>query len=270
MIGDGVRTSNRAAGASVPWAFECYENTGEPTNGAYSPLNDAHGFGKVVVDMYREWYEMDPLDIDVDLVVHFGGFEASWNGARASFGDGNRDWYPMVSLDVVSHEIAHGFTERQAGLLYFGQSGGMNEAFSDMAGEAAEYYLKERRGLELARMPDFNTAADLRKAQGEALRYMCSPSRDGRSIDHVGEYVGGMGVHYSSGIYNRVFCLLSNATDWDVKRAFDVFVLANLAFWTPNETFERGARGVLRAARQLGYAEADVVEAFREVGIELR
>src|SRR3546814_2197425 len=35
---------------------------------------------------------------------------------------------------------SHGYTEQNSGLNYSGQSGGINEAFSDMAGEAAEYY----------------------------------------------------------------------------------------------------------------------------------
>ena len=60
-----------------------------------------------------------------------------------TFGDGATRFYPLVSLDVSSHEVSHGFTEQNSGLIYRGQSGGINEAFSDMAGEAAEAYFKE-------------------------------------------------------------------------------------------------------------------------------
>src|SRR3546814_20028376 len=58
-----------------------------------------------------------------------------------TFGDGASTFYPLVSLDVSSHEVSHGYPEQNSGLNYSGQSGGINEAFSDMAGAAAEYYL---------------------------------------------------------------------------------------------------------------------------------
>ncbi len=57
-----------------------------------------------------------------------------------TFGDGASYFYPLVSLDVSAHEVSHGFIEQNSNLIYSGQSGGINEAFSDMAGEAAEFY----------------------------------------------------------------------------------------------------------------------------------
>ena len=56
------------------------------------------------------------------------------------FGDGQTTFYPLVSLDVTSHEVSHGYTENQSGLVYADMSGGMNEAYSDISGEAAEFY----------------------------------------------------------------------------------------------------------------------------------
>ena len=56
------------------------------------------------------------------------------------FGDGNTRFYPLVSLDVSAHEVAHGFTDQASGLRYADQSGGINEAYSDLAGEAAEVF----------------------------------------------------------------------------------------------------------------------------------
>ncbi len=74
--------------------------------------------------------------------VHYGrGYEnAFWDGRQMTFGDGKNYFYPLVSLDVVSHEVSHGFTEQNSGLIYANQSGGINESFSDIAGEAAEFY----------------------------------------------------------------------------------------------------------------------------------
>jgi hypothetical protein len=70
-------------------------------------------------------------------------------------------------------------------------------------------------------------------------------------------------------VFNKAFCLLSKRPGWDVRRAFDVFVVANQSFWTPDTDFERGAAGVLSAAEVLGYPAADVISAFAQVGIGL-
>src|SRR3546814_6207648 len=51
-------------------------------------------------------------------------------------------FYPLVSLDVLAHEVSHGFTEQNSNLEYAYQPGGINEAFSDMAGKAAEFFFK--------------------------------------------------------------------------------------------------------------------------------
>ena len=87
-----------------------------------------------------------------------------------NFGDGASYFYPLTSLDVTSHEISHGFTEQNSNLQYSGQSGGMNEAFSDMAGEAAEYFDRGHN--------DWLVGAEIIK-NGTALRWMCTPTQDG-------------------------------------------------------------------------------------------
>ncbi len=57
--------------------------------------------------------------------MHYGeDYEnAFWNGEVITFGDGNTTFYPFVSLDVMAHELGHGFTEQHSGLVYAGQSG---------------------------------------------------------------------------------------------------------------------------------------------------
>ena len=124
------------------WSFTCPTSGGDGINGAYSPINDAHFFGGVIDGMYRGWFGVAPLSFQLVMRVHYGrSYEnAFWNGTAMYFGDGASYFYPLVSLDVTSHEISHGFTEQHSSLQYSGQSGGINEAFSDMAGEAAEYY----------------------------------------------------------------------------------------------------------------------------------
>ncbi|WP_342734457.1 hypothetical protein [Bradyrhizobium sp. B117] len=47
---------NSENGTNKPFTFRCYNNAEDPTNGVFSPLNDAKFFGKVVVDLYKDWY----------------------------------------------------------------------------------------------------------------------------------------------------------------------------------------------------------------------
>jgi vibriolysin len=248
-------------GSGAIWRFLCPVSQGDAINGGYGPINDAHHFGQVVFDMYRSYLDTAPLRARLSLMVHYGrNYEnAFWNGRQMAFGDGRTTFYPLVGLDVVAHEVSHGFTEQNSGLIYSGQSGGMNEAFSDMAGDAAEWF---DRGES-----DLLVGADIFKTRNAALRYMCEPGRDGRSIDHASKYRNGMEVHYSSGVYNKAYCELAESDGWNPEKAFKVFARANMLYWKANETFDGGACGVGSAAADLGLKSSDVVAAFNVVGV---
>jgi pseudolysin/vibriolysin len=262
-----VKTYNMkkaTSGSGTLWSFTCFNSTGDAVNGAYGPINDAHHFGGVVHDMYTAYTGAAPLNQVLIMKVHYGSnYEnAFWDGSSMTFGDGASTFYPLVALDVTSHEISHGYTEQHSNLEYDGQSGGMNEAYSDIAGEAAEYF---DRGSN-----DFLVGADIVKTSagiGNALRYMCTPSQDGGSIDNASQYYNGLDVHYSSGVYNKAFCLLAKTSGWDTVKAFKAFARANAVYWTATSTFNSGACGVASAATDLGYSAADVNAAFSGVGV---
>jgi Zn-dependent metalloprotease len=251
---------NNGTRGNTAWAYNCPRNTVKAVNGAYSPLNDAHYFGKVVYDMYGAYVGVAPLNFQLSMRVHYArSYEnAFWDGAAMTFGDGGSSFYPLVSLDVSSHEVSHGFTEQNSGLVYSGRSGGINEAFSDMAGEAAEYYMRGSN--------DFMVGADIFKGNG-ALRYMANPPLDGRSIGDADDYYAGLDVHYSSGVYNKAFYLLARKAGWNTREAFRVFAKANRDYWTPSIGYDEGACGVQAAAADLARNVADVTAAFAGVGV---
>jgi hypothetical protein len=132
----------------------------------------------------------------------------------------------------------------------------MNESFSDIAGEMTEAYIKNAA-------PDMLVGADIFKAANGALRYMCNPRQDGRSLDHISQYTSGVDVHFSSGIMNKAFCLIANrlasgsptggVTVASIQRAGRPFFLANKQIWTAGSTFQQGCQGVWDAATQLNY-----------------
>ena len=256
-----VNLNNATSNTSnTAFSYTCPRNTVKAINGAYSPLNDAHYFGNVIFNMYQAYIGQAPLTFQLVMKVHYRtSYEnAFWDGSAMTFGDGASTFYPLVSLDVSSHEVSHGFTEQQSNLTYSGQSGGMNEAFSDMAGEAAEFYMRGSN--------DWKVGADIFKGTG-ALRYMNNPPQDGSSIDNAANFTSSMDVHYSSGVYNKAFYLLALKPGWGTVKAFQVFARANRDYWTASSTFNQGACGVQTAATDLGFTVADVTAAFTSVGV---
>ena len=245
----------------TPFQFSCPRNIFKEVNGAYSPINDAYYFGTAVFNMYRDYLGLRPISQTLLMKVHYGrSYEnAFWDGSAMSFGDGAATLYPLVAVDVSGHEISHGFTEQNSALQYTGQAGGMDEAFSDMAGEATEYYVRGKN--------DFMVGADIFKADG-ALRYMDNPPRDGASIDNAALYTSKLDVHHSSGVYNKAFYLLATKPGWTTRRAFEVMADANQLYWTSISNFNQGACGVEKAAGNRGYAVADVTAAFEDVGVQ--
>lgn len=237
-------------------------------NGGYSPSNDALFGIDMLERLYLSWYQVPVLTQNgkpMFLVgrVHEHIDNAYWDGRQMTFGDGVRYFYPLTSLDVVGHEISHGFTQQHSNLIYRGQSGGLNESYSDMAGEATEFYAYGKN--------DWLVGGGIIKNCGNpnlcALRYFSNPRLDGRSIDNVNQYRDGIDVHYSSGIYNKAFYLLANTQGWNTHKAFDVMVKANMDYWTSNVTFQAAGCGVVYAAKDYKYDVEAVRKSLARVGV---
>ena len=126
-----------------------------------------------------------------------------------TYGDGDGlTFNPFDSLDVAGHEMSHGVTSRTANLTYSGESGGLNEATSDIFGTMVEFYANNS-----ADTPDYKIGEKLYKSgSGKALRYMYSPNTDGASADCWYAGVGSLDVHYSSGVANHFYYLLAEGT----------------------------------------------------------
>ena len=257
---DTFNMNHATSGSGTLFSFTCPTNNYQTINGAYSPLNDGHFFGNVVFNMYQDWLGQRPISGKLQMRIHYGtNYEnAFWDGTAMSYGDGGSTFHPLVSLGVTSHEVSHGYTEQHSNLVYSGMSGGMNEAFSDMAGEAAAWYM---RGT-----GTFMVGDDIKKGSG-AMRYMYNPELDGISIGHASKYTSSMDVHHTSGVFNKAFYTLAKTSGWTVRKAFEVMADANRVYWTANSTFNQGACGVEKAAADRGYNVADVTAAFNVVGV---
>ncbi|HET9225535.1 MAG TPA: M4 family metallopeptidase [Thermoanaerobaculia bacterium] len=128
---------------------------------------------------------------------------AFWSGTQMVYGAG----YPAAD-DVVAHELTHAVTERTANLLYYMQSGALNESFSDMFGET----------VDLTNLSGTDTLA-VRWEMGEdvpgggTIRDMANPGLfgDPARMSDPNYYCSsgdGGGVHFNSGVPNHLYALL--------------------------------------------------------------
>ncbi len=142
--------------------------------------------------------------------VHYGSgyVNAFWDGTKMTYGDGDGTSYgPLTSLDVAGHEMSHGVTENSANLTYSGESGGLNEATSDIFGTMVEFYAGN------AGDPgDYLIGEQFDLARHQGFRRMDRPSSDGASYDCWSALAGQDDVHYSSGIGNHFFYLLAEGS----------------------------------------------------------
>ena len=150
--------------------------------------------------------------------VHYGRrySNAYWNDACfcMTYGDcDGRVIGPLVSLDIAGHEMSHGVNAHTANLIYAGESGGLNEANSDIFGTMVEFHANNPQDT-----PDYLIGEQvfLDNVAGSpdqrALRYMFNPIADGLSPNCYSSGIGNLDVHYSSGVANRFFYLLAEGS----------------------------------------------------------
>ncbi|MFJ7073110.1 M4 family metallopeptidase [Streptomyces sp. NPDC098781] len=146
--------------------------------------------------------------------VHYGNDynNAFWDDTCfcMTYGDGDGTLLgPLVSLDVAGHEMSHGVTSKTAALTYSGESGGLNEATSDVFGTLVEFHAGNASDPADYMIGEKVVRSGLGRS---ALRYMDKPSRDGVSVDCWSTTTADLDVHYSSGIGNHFAYLLAEGS----------------------------------------------------------
>lgn len=216
----------------------------------------------------------------ITSTVHYGdGYvNAYWDGTQIVFGDGDgfNSGELGLDLDVVSHEIAHAVTQYESGLVYRSESGALNESLSDMVAAICESW--SRGGALDADVWKIGEDIWTPHVNGDALRYMDSPTRDGSSRDYYPErYTGSSdngGVHWNSGIPNLVFKLLvtggphprGKTATWvngiGMNRAAQTFYFAATNYFTATTTLSQAKAYTIQAAQDR--YDASVVNAVRD------
>src|SRR3954454_9843024 len=180
------------------------------------------GLGRTL-DFYWSNFERNSIDdegLPLDATVHYGDQydNAFWDGRRMVFGDGDGELFNRftIAVDVIGHELTHGVTEDEAGLIYAYQAGALNESVSDVFGSLIKQRVLRQKADEAdwligegLLMPDVNGVA-LRSMKAPGTAYD-DPRLGGKDPQpaHMNDYVETTeddgGVHINSGIPNRAF-----------------------------------------------------------------
>ena len=224
---NGVETYDLNNGTNYNNATDITSSTTSFTASSVHTGVQAHYGAEQTLKYFQTEHNRDSYDNQGTTLVSYVSYSSNyvnafWNGSFMTYGDGNGTTYnPLVSLDIVGHEIAHGVTEYSAGLIYSYESGALNESFSDIFGEAVENYALGSN--------DWLMGEDIGVNPGSALRSMSNPSAKGDPDTYLGANWNftssdNGGVHTNSGVQNKWFYILTEGESGvnDNGQAYDV------------------------------------------------
>ncbi len=178
-------------------------------------VDQAYDYAGDTYDFYLAEVGRDSIDgagMGLDSTVRYCPTDTSygcpyanafWDGQQMTYGQG------FTFDDVVAHELTHGVTEHESHLLYYYQSGAINESLSDVFGELVD--LTNGAG---------NDDPSVRWVMGEevpggAIRNMADPTLFGDPDRMTSpSYSSGTGdsggVHTNSGVNNKAAYLITD------------------------------------------------------------
>jgi hypothetical protein len=263
----------------------------------------AQALGRAVLDYYTSMHGRSSWDGrggSLISSVHYGGVgfcNSFFNGQQMVYGTpcqgpAGPASTTEVEIDTAGHEITHGVTATSVGggsglgLIYSGQSGAMNESFSDYFGNAIGNRLKRIDTAQVFEgscvgIAEPNRICRLDPTGGMSLRYMLNGNTFADylylldpsfalQLAGIGQDHGG--VHLNSSIWNNALwsirtqlATMDGMSGNDSPRAqlFDAIVYAALTrHLSPTSGFLDGRTAVELAARELG-AGPEIVRVIR-------
>lgn len=221
---------------------------------------DAHWGAEMTYDYFLNIHSFNSINNAGFKLISYADYGVSygnafWNGSYMTYGSGSAGGF--VGLDICGHEVTHGLTTMNAGLIYQNESGALNESYSDIFGACIEFYAKPST---------FNWLI------GETvggIRDMATPNSMGDPDTYFGTnwYTGtgdNGGVHTNSGVSNFWFYLLSTGGSGvnDISSSYTVTGLgmtdaARIAFralvnyYGPNTNYASARNLSIQAATDL-------------------
>lgn len=288
------------------WGNNTSQGTLVVKQGVACPTYDVHWAIEKVYDFYLSTFNRNSYDNYGSPIYNFVNAQREIIGSdnNNAFANNYPYWYaimvygmgngeemnPVVELDVVGHEFSHLVTafNGNGGLQYLGESGALNESFSDIMGAAVAFYVNGSYDWLMAKNVMINATN---------LRSMCNPhnSLDGNGAqpkyyneqsywinpnDTANDHGG---VHTNSGVQNYWFHLLTtggtgtngmynyNIAGIGIDKAVQIAYRNLIYYLTPEATHEDSRNGSIQAAIDLygrdSQEHQSVMNAWHAVGV---
>jgi Zn-dependent metalloprotease len=279
---------------SLPGSLTRKEGDGPSGDPAIDEAYDGAGH---TWDLFYDVFGRNSVDdkgLHLISSVHYGqGYDnAFWDGEQMVYGDGDEDLPEperlfrrfTVALDIIGHELTHGVTQYEAKLAYYGQSGALNESFSDVFGSL----VKQRMLNHSAAEADWLIGHGLftSNINGQAIRSMKDPGtayddpllgkdpQPGHMNDYVKTTSDNGGVHINSGIPNRAFYICANEIGgYAWEKAGRIWYIALRDRLKADSDFKDAAKATFQVAGEeygMGSSEQNAIKkGWAEVGINL-
>lgn len=262
--GKGIRTKNlnnatTGTGSDVTSTTKSFTSATNEVKAIF----DAHWGLGLTFDYFKDTFNRSSYDGQGGALLvktRYGNNynNAFWNNRTISFGDGN-SFSPLTALDVAGHEFSHGVTEYTAGLYYNGESGALNESFSDIFGNCIEFINKPS-------VASWALGEDLISG---GLRNMSNPNLKNDPDTYLGTHwitskTDNFGVHTNSGVQNFWFYLLSvggsgtndnsnaySVTGLGMNKAAQIAYRNLSVYLTPTSNYAMARQFAIQSARDL-------------------
>lgn len=258
-------------------------------------VNNVYDGFKITHDFYLQVFGRNSLDdkgLPLSGHVHYldpeepaGYNNAYWDGENKImvFGDGDHITFDYLtdSLDVIGHELSHGFVQFSSPLRYQGQSGALNESMADVFGAMVEQWHMKQTAEDAdwiigqTIFPVAFTGCALRTMKaGKAFIddpvFGTDPQPKHMKDIYSGSKDAG-GVHINSGIPNHAFYLAAKAIggkSWE--KAGKVWYLTMTSGKIPNRCdFKTFANTTVEIAEKEFAADASVKKAIHDAWVQV-
>jgi len=261
---------------------------GEPPTGD-SAVDEAYDGAGATYDLFEQVFERNSIDdrgMRLDSTVHYSQNydNAFWNGSQMVYGNGDGQLFNRFTsaIDVIGHELTHGITQFEAGLIYYGESGALNESMSDVFGILVKQWVNKQKVDESNWI--IGEGLLTQQVKGVGIRSMKAP---GTAYDdpvlgkdpqpaHMKDIYKGTGdnggVHINSGIPNYAFYLAAMAMGgYAWEKAGKIWYIALRDRLRQRSNFKRAATILLAIAGELygvnSTEQKAVRNAWEKVGV---
>ena len=187
---------------------------GDPSSGQFN-CDHAYDYLGDTYDFYYFYHGRDSIDNDgmvMSATIRYCNPGETCPWPYAAWGSESKRMYfgeNYVTDDITAHELTHGVTDYESGLIYLNESGAISESFSDMWGEWIDQGNgrgDDRLSVKWLIGEDLGTGA-IRDMENPPV--YGDPDRMGSPLWYTGTGDNG-GVHINCGVNNKLCYLLTD------------------------------------------------------------